>query len=106
MTNSKKEILLTEIKSAIASVDPDAKVILFGSRARGDSKEGSDWDLLVLSNKAINSKLDNEFRTVIYDIELEFEQVLSIFLFSLEKWNEGASPSPFYDNIRKEGFLL
>lgn len=30
---------------------PDAKILLFGSRARGDQLESSDYDLLVLSDK-------------------------------------------------------
>ena len=29
----------------------DARLLLYGSRARGDAKEDSDWDLLILLNK-------------------------------------------------------
>jgi uncharacterized protein len=32
-------------------IDPHAKAILFGSRARGTEKEGSDWDVLILLDK-------------------------------------------------------
>lgn len=35
----------------------DAKVILFGSRARRDAKADSDWDILVLLNK---DKIDEQ----------------------------------------------
>lgn len=38
--------LLKKIKKAY----PDAKTILFGSRARGDNLESSDYDILVLSD--------------------------------------------------------
>jgi predicted nucleotidyltransferase len=43
--------LISKVKSAINSVDPQAKVILFGSRARGDEKQSSDWDFLILASK-------------------------------------------------------
>ena len=32
-------------------IDPHAKAILFGSRARGTEHEGSDWDILILLDK-------------------------------------------------------
>ncbi len=39
---------LPEIKRRILSVSDPEKIILFGSFARGDNKEGSDLDLLVI----------------------------------------------------------
>ena len=42
------EAVLAEIvRRLVAAVDPD-KIILFGSRARGDSRPGSDVDLLIV----------------------------------------------------------
>ncbi|MCD6239500.1 MAG: nucleotidyltransferase domain-containing protein [Thermotogae bacterium] len=32
------------------------KIILFGSRARGDYKEDSDWDFLIIVNEELNRK--------------------------------------------------
>ncbi|WP_461102555.1 nucleotidyltransferase domain-containing protein [Spirosoma koreense] len=43
MTN---EQFLQEVKRSVMAIDPNAEVWLFGSRARGDAREDSDWDFL------------------------------------------------------------
>ena len=35
------------------SIDENGKLIMFGSRARGDFNEKSDWDFLMLTTKNI-----------------------------------------------------
>ena len=45
------DAVIRSIKQAITSIIPkDARVILFGSRARNEAKADSDWDILVLLN--------------------------------------------------------
>lgn len=46
-----KKVIKQEIEDAGLKVD---KIILFGSRARGDYTEDSDWDFLVLINKELS----------------------------------------------------
>jgi len=43
--------ILEEIRELKRRLLPDEKMILFGSLARGDAREDSDWDLLVLLDK-------------------------------------------------------
>ncbi len=40
-----------KIKSIVQSILPEAKIILFGSRARGDNTTHSDYDLLLITKK-------------------------------------------------------
>ncbi len=48
----RREYILQSIKNRSAEIMPmNAKVILFGSQARGDYHEGSDWDILILLDK-------------------------------------------------------
>ncbi len=47
---SNKTILKT-IKSTVKSFLPEARVLLFGSRARGNSNQDSDFDVLILTDE-------------------------------------------------------
>lgn len=46
-----KDHILGLIKKSVLATDPNATVILYGSYARGDYREDSDIDLLILLNK-------------------------------------------------------
>jgi predicted nucleotidyltransferase len=45
-----KQQTLQSIKSTVGSFLPDAKVLLFGSWARGQATKDSDYDLLIVTN--------------------------------------------------------
>lgn len=47
--NGKTQNIARLIKLNIAEVDPEALVILYGSRARGDARKEPVWDILVLT---------------------------------------------------------
>ncbi len=56
MSNNQENItneLLQKAKAVMKEVDPDAELYLFGSRARSDHNEDSDWDFYkIISLKA------------------------------------------------------
>lgn len=77
---------LNKIKERVLHKDADASLILFGSRARGDYREDSDWDILVLTSKVANAQLKNKIQDEIYDLELEFTQPVSTLIYEKEDW--------------------
>ncbi|HLP75125.1 MAG TPA: nucleotidyltransferase domain-containing protein [Bacteroidales bacterium] len=94
------------IRDRIKSVDPNAQGIIFGSRARGDARKDSDWDILILTDYPVTMKVEDDFRDKLFDLELEISQVLSIFIYQKSDWNTRHKVTPLYANIKKEGVLL
>ncbi|GAK57193.1 DNA polymerase beta domain protein region [Candidatus Vecturithrix granuli] len=48
---------LKDVQYAVRTVVPDADVILYGSRARGDARFVSEWDFLILVNQPVSWSL-------------------------------------------------
>jgi len=103
---STREELLRLIKKVFVSSVPNGKIILFGSHARGDASEYSDWDLLVLLDKPKIE--DTDYDTISYPLsELGWQEgeQFSPKLYTYNDWIK-RSFTPFYKNIQKEGIEL
>ena len=100
------QTISSQIKTAVLSVDPAAEVILFGSRARGDSKKDSDWDVLILIDSVVTANIERTFRYRLFDLELETGEVFSTFVNNKKDWNTRHKVTPFYRSIKKEGVRL
>lgn len=99
--------LLYKIQQNISSVSPNAEIILYGSRARGDARDDSDWDLLILVDQVVDSKLTTKLRDCLYDIELETNQILSSIIRSKQDWySPKYSVLPFKRRIEQEGRVI
>ena len=82
------------------------RAALFGSRARGDEKKYSDWDLLILTNYPVSFKDEQKFRHNLYDLELELEEVFSSFVYYKKDWETKQSVTPLYESILEDGIKL
>ena len=51
-----KKNFLEQVKKAVQEIEADAEILLYGSRARGDSLDQSDWDFLILLNGKVDDK--------------------------------------------------
>jgi uncharacterized protein len=94
--------LTYKVKESVKSIDPKARVILYGSRARGDNKVTSDWDFLILTSHQVDEPMKKQIRDRLIDTELEAEEVISSLIFSQEKWTD-YQITPLYKNISKDG---
>jgi len=101
------DLILEKITRAIHKQDPTAQAFLFGSRARGDNKPDSDWDIVILVNsQSVTDEIEDKFRDVLYNIELESGQIISIFIYPKSLWNKTLKYSPLYKAVKKEGIKL
>jgi len=94
------------IRNYINAVDPGAEIILYGSRARGDERPDSDWDILILTDYAANLMTEKIFRDKLYDLELETGEAFSVFVYSKNDWQTKQKITPFYYNVLQEGVRI
>jgi uncharacterized protein len=100
----RRNTLFKRIKDVAHSFDPQAKVILFGSRARGDNRKDSDWDFMVLTEKEFDWKQESDFRNkVYYDIELKTDAVIYATIENYKNWELYKNADPFFISIANEG---
>ena len=81
------------------------KIILYGSYARGDYKEYSDLDIMVLADvDELESKtLESEIDRTASDIGLEHDIIVSVLLYDEKLFMSRLPISPFYRNVLSEG---
>ena len=100
-------LIYNRIVKTIHDKDPNAEAYLFGSRARGDFRQDSDWDILILVDvDKITNDIEDKFRDELYDIELDSGNVISTFIYTMDYWNNTLIYSPLHKNVSKEGIRL
>jgi uncharacterized protein len=94
------------IRHYVSLVDSNAEVILYGSRARGDARPDSDWDILILTEYSVDLTIERKFRNKLYDLELETGESFSVFVYSKHDWQTRHRVSPFYQYVTGEGIRI
>lgn len=88
------------------TISDGGHIVLYGSRARGDAKEGSDWDLLVLLDKAEIEQQDYDgICYMLTSLGWELGEIIIPVLYTKNEW-DNSSHTPFYKNVESEGIVL
>lgn len=99
--------LLPEIKTLVNRVAPGAEVILFGSVARGQEKDDSDVDILILLNEEnVNWRERDRIKDSLLDLEIETGIVIGTLVRTRKEWENSPLVSPFMINVTNEGIRL
>jgi predicted nucleotidyltransferase len=98
--------IFKEIQDLKRQILPNEKVVLFGSQARGDAHEESDWDLLVLLDKEkITYEDENKYAYPFAEIGWNYGKYISVKMYTNKEW-VNCSFTPFYYNVQKDGVLI
>lgn len=93
-------------KVASTAIPKGGKAILYGSRARGDEHQGSDWDILILLNKEHLEQAD--YDNISYPFVLlgcEIGEEINPIMYTNNEW-ESYRITPFYENVTREAVNL
>ncbi len=98
-----KEVILEVAEKYGIKVD---KIILFGSRARGDYRDDSDWDILIVSKTEVDRNTEDEFRLEVEDKLVKAGIIPEIIVTSKGNYVKFNRPAYVYYYANKEGVVL
>lgn len=99
--------LIKKVKRAVLDVEPEAEVILYGFRARGDFNSDSDWDFLILVEGVVNSQRIDRIRHQLYEIEWKYGEVISSIIRERKEWDSALyRVMPLRQRIDQEGIKI
>ena len=106
LSMSQKDIIqgMKEIASAV--LPAGAEALLFGSRARGDARPDSDWDVLILidGERATGADFD-KYAYPFVNYGWTVGEQINPLIYTFSDWNNRRI-SPFYKNVQTEGVSL
>jgi len=106
MQMTKKDII-DSIREVARKVLPrGSSLYLYGSRARGDNHDDSDWDLLLLLDKQKKEATDfDRYAYPIMECGFDFWQYFSVHTYTKDEWHGGPHAMFFY-NVEQDKKLI
>jgi len=106
MLKSEEGDMLKRFKREVKKVLGDRldRVVLFGSRSRGDAAPDSDFDLLVTVQNLQETDRKRVFE-IAADLSLEYDTVLAVLVVPANDFTEDRY-FYLYENIQKEGQVV
>ena len=109
--NQKSMVRSADISSQIQALGKKvlpkgSQLWLYGSRARGDNRPDSDWDLLVLVDKD-KQQLQDFDRYAYPFVEMGWQNGIEInpMLYTRQEWQQRHF-TPFYHNVESDKIVL
>ena len=101
-----KENVIAAMRDKLHEIDPNVKAVLFGSRARGTEHNGSDWDVLIVLDKANISLQDYDtYSYPLRELGWDINEIINPVLFSQKEWEENGC-TLFSHNVKRDGIAI
>lgn len=109
MSEQEKYIKMLEALRAKASeiLPKGSRLSLYGSRARGDARPDSDWDLHILipGEEHVGLSLWDKFAWPLADVGLMMNEIVNPRLYSFAGWAK-RNILPFYKNVERDKIII
>jgi excisionase family DNA binding protein len=100
--NEKKALL--ELKKILFNSFSVSKIILYGSKARGDFEKESDIDILIVLNSKVDDTIRERIFSLSFKIEIKYDVIFGILVEHKDFWSSPlAETMPIHSNINMEG---
>ena len=103
-------ILIGKVAEAVKEIVPQATSIIYGSRARGDFRDDSDLDIIVLLPDSMSKEQQRNIRKELhyrfYDLSVEFNYEINISPIIITEGMFNERKTPFTVNVINEGIRL
>jgi Nucleotidyltransferase domain. len=108
--NEKDRELVDELKRKLSSDLGNhlRRIIVFGSRVRGDEAEDSDLDVIALVDEK-STDIVRCIEDIVYQVmwNYDFKPIISLKVFSESRFNSALSKGfSFYLHVQKEGLAV
>lgn len=101
-----RQTIIDEIKQVGQSaLPPNSTLLLYGSRARGDAHDGSDWDLLILLDKPKLVAADYDLTYPFRELGWDMGEEISPHVYTKKQWSEWTF-LPYYKNVERDKLVL
>lgn len=99
--------ILDSIKQVLAvSLPQGGEALLYGSQARGDARQDSDWDILIVLDK--ERLLPSDYDAVSYPLTKlgwDLGAEINPIMYTKKEW-ETSRITPFYHNVLNDAIPL
>ena len=104
---TQREMVAKGIDKVLQAAAPrKGRAILFGSRARGDARQDSDWDILILLDKDHITSADmDEISYPIRELGWQIDEMINPIMYTKKEW-EQSRITPFYHNVEQDAIAL
>lgn len=98
--------IIEAMRNKLHTIDPNVTAYLFGSRARGDAKVDSDWDVLILLDKPRVTLEDyNKYSYPLWELGWNYDALINTVLFTREEWKDNEF-TLFNHNVHRDAIAI